>query len=107
MGGISKDAARLSRFPGPFETRPWLLRRRAQREVKRRTRIEPPLRPHATMVAMHDALHGCQADPRSLELALGVEALEGAEQPGRVGHVEAGPVVFHEINRRALANLAP
>ena len=44
-------------------------------------------------MAMHDALYGGQPDANAGEFILSVQALEGLEQPVRVGHIEAGTVI--------------
>src|SRR5205814_9086977 len=49
--------------------------------------------PDLAVVPAEDALHDREADARAGKLALVVQALEGAEQPVRVGHVEAHSVV--------------
>ena len=43
-----------------------------------------------------DPLHAGQADAGAGELGVDVQPLERLEQPGRIGGIEAGPVVPHE-----------
>jgi hypothetical protein len=62
-------------------------------------RFGPDLAP----VAMDDALYGRETDAGAFELGRAVEPLEGAEELAGVGHVEAGPVVAHEVRTLALA----
>src|SRR3954467_2291057 len=59
--------------------------------------------PDLPTVARDDAADGGQADAGAGEFAGGVEALEGPEQLGGVGHVEPGAVVAHEVHRTPLA----
>ena len=54
--------------------------------------------PHSALVAADDSLNCGQADSRSGELTVAVQALEGAEQTVYIGHVEAGAVVAHEVD---------
>ena len=50
-------------------------------------------------MADHDPLHGRQADAGAFEVVRRVQALEGAEQLVRVGHVEARAVVARRRTR--------
>src|SRR2546425_804239 len=60
------------------------------------------LGPAAPAVATDDALRDRQAHARALELVAAVHALEGAEEPLGVSHVEAGAVVPNEVDPLAL-----
>ena len=62
-----------------------------QREVERRAFAQHRFGPDAALVARDDAPHRGQPDAGAREFRLGVQALEGAEQLARVGHVEARP----------------
>ena len=53
------------------------------------------LGPDVAAVAAHDALHRRQADAGAGEVVGAVQALEDAEQPVGIAHVEAGAVVAH------------
>src|SRR5688500_1210337 len=75
--------------------------RPAQREREGSPLPHHALRPHPSAQPVDDALHRRQPDAGPRELAGEVEALERPEQPVRVGHVETGAVVAHEIRRLA------
>src|SRR5258707_5329754 len=64
-----------------------------QREEERRPLAHLALGPHAAAVAVHNALHGGQADAGAGEFGLPVQPLKRAKEPVGVGHVEAGAVV--------------
>src|SRR5438552_10434343 len=68
-----------------------------QREVKGRPLVGHAARPDPSAVARGDPGDGREAHPGAGEVALGVQALEYAEQLVAVGHVEAGAVVAHEV----------
>jgi hypothetical protein len=46
---------------------------------------------------MNDPLYRSEADPGSGKISLGVQPLEGAEQPVNIRHVEPGAIVPDEI----------
>ena len=54
--------------------------------------------PGPAAVPVDDARHRRQPYARPLELVLPVQPLEGPEELVRVGLVEAGPVVPHEVD---------
>src|SRR5687767_719208 len=54
--------------------------------------------PYPAAVLMDNALHGGKADAVACKLGHPVQALERAEQLADEGHIEAGPVVAHEID---------
>src|SRR5439155_2532259 len=78
----------------------------SQTEVDGRAMIRGRLRPGPPAVAVNDPLHGSQANARSIELALLVQALERGKQFVGVSHIEARAVVSHEV-RLLLAVGAP
>jgi len=53
-------------------------------------------------MAANDALDRGEPDAGSLELLGGVQALKHSEELARIGHVEAGAVVAHEIGNAAI-----
>src|SRR5882672_658673 len=84
------------RFLGPV---------RLQGEIEDRAFVGPGLGPDAAAVAYDDALYAGEADARALELLRRVKALEYAEEPVRLAHVEARAVVLHVVDRRAARRL--
>src|SRR5918999_5773152 len=57
------------------------------------------LGPHHAPVALHDALDRREPYAGALEVLRRVQALERAEELGRVGHVEPDPVVANVVDR--------
>src|SRR5260370_19279559 len=55
-------------------------------------------------MAVHDALHGGQADARAGKFALVMEALECPEQATGVSGIESGAIIAHEIGRCSVAS---
>ena len=53
--------------------------------------------PDAPPVLQHDSVHGREPDAGARILGSLVHALEGREELGRVGHVEARAVVAHAV----------
>ena len=47
-------------------------------------------------MAVDDPLHNCQADPRPLELSVGVQALKRVEHLVGMAHVEARTIILDE-----------
>src|SRR5438445_8271303 len=72
------------------------MNRLPQAEEKRCPMARLGVHPDLAVVPAEDPLHDGQADARAGELALVMQALEGAEQPVRIGHVEAYAVVGDE-----------
>src|SRR5690349_19016979 len=70
-----------------------------QSEVERRAAIDLRLGPDAAAVTADDALHGHEADTRTVELLRRVQPLKDAEELRREGHVESGAVVANEVRR--------
>ena len=64
-----------------------------QREIKAGAFSHRPLGPHPPAVAVDDALDVGEPDARALELGAAVQALEDAEEPVHVAHVETYAVV--------------
>src|SRR5207249_325416 len=81
--------------------------RASQREVEGRSLSHFALRPDAAAVAMYDALHGREADPRPLEVLGGVQALKGREELAGVRGVEPHAVVPHEERGLAVSIARP
>src|SRR5258706_8989582 len=76
-----------------------------EREVEDRSFVEPGLGPDAATMAHDDALHDSEPHAGALELLRGVEALEHAEQPVRLAHVEPDAVVLHIVDGRVRGRL--
>src|SRR6185436_13505517 len=74
-----------------------------QREKERGALLHRPLGPGAAAVALDRAPHDGEADARSREFGFAVQAPERREQVFRIGALESGAVVAHEI--RGLAAL--
>src|SRR6185312_6488494 len=68
----------------------------AQREMER-CALARGLGPGPAAMAAHDALHRREADPRALEVLLGMQAVERREEALRMRGVEARPVVADEV----------
>ena len=73
-----------------------------QREAKRRALTRRRFSPDAPTMPRDDALHKCQTNAGALKLRRRMQTLERAEQLLRIGHVETGTVVAHEINQAAI-----
>src|SRR5690349_19577446 len=84
-------------LPASVMSSPLQLKEKSGAEA--RLRLDPDL----ARVPAEDALHDRQADPRPGKLALVVQALEGAEQPVCVRHVETYAVVGDEALLLAVA----
>src|SRR5262249_41451841 len=108
---MARVRSRSEAMSGPYLARqaPSAIRRSAGLPGRRDGEIEggaAPARalgPPPPAVPVDDPVDGCQPDPGPGEVALAVEALERAEQPLAVGHVEAGPVVPHVVGRAPFA----
>src|SRR5207245_2637303 len=77
-----------------------------QHEVEGGAFAHRPFRPDPAAVAVHDAPGGGQADAGPWELAGAVQALERAEQPVGIDHVETDPIVLDEDAGFAVDHLA-
>jgi hypothetical protein len=71
-----------------------------QRKVKRRPLVRLTFRPGAAAVPGDDAAHNGQADAGARKLFGPVQALEYAEAPVSIGHIEADTVVVHILMHR-------
>src|SRR5215210_7275172 len=70
-----------------------------QREVDRGAASHLPFGPHPSPVTFHDARHHRETDSRAFELFRAMQPLENSEELVGIGHVEAYPVVTHEMCR--------
>src|SRR5579859_6027451 len=70
--------------------------RLTQRKEERGALADRSLGPHATTVPGDDPLHRGEADPRAVELRLGVEALKRRKKSLRGIHIESSTVVTDE-----------
>src|SRR5688572_5616082 len=68
-------------------------------EVDRRSVVLGAFGPDTTTVARDDAVHGCEAHARPLELRSRMQALERLEQLVHVSHIEAHPVIADIVGR--------
>src|SRR5438445_13742994 len=75
-------------------------------EVEGGSLADRALGPDAPAVAVDDAAGRGQADAGAWELVPAVQALEGAEEPVGIDHVETDPVVLDEDARLAVDHLA-
>src|SRR2546422_1673359 len=89
---VGKDARRRS----PASRSP------AQGELERRPLVQAAFAPHATSVAVDDALYQGEPHPDAFELVSRVQALKYAKQPAGVPHVEARAVVPYVIDALAV-----
>src|SRR5258705_2914061 len=71
-----------------------------QGEEQRRALARRGVGPDAPAVPVHDALDRGEADTGAGIIGVGMQSMEGAEELGGIGHVEAGAVVAHEEGRR-------
>jgi hypothetical protein len=70
-------------------------------KVEGATSVDSAFGPGASTVALNDACHDGQPDPRAGELVFPMQAREGLEQRVGVGHREASAVIPHKIRRLA------
>jgi hypothetical protein len=70
-------------------------------KVEGGTSVDSAFGPGASTVALNDACHDGQPDPRAGELVFPMQAREGLEQRVGVGHREASAVIPHKIRRLA------
>src|SRR6187399_989625 len=72
--------------------------RLAQRKIERGAVIRRGLCPDPPLVVAQNALHDGEADAGTIELLLGVKALERLAQAARVAGVKAATVIPHKVN---------
>src|SRR6266571_9014541 len=77
-----------------------------QDKVERCSLSYRALSPHLTSVSVNNALHGCQSDSGSWELAHIVKTLEGAEKLIGVSHIESDAIVLHKVDVLSILALA-
>ncbi len=54
--------------------------------------------PDPAPMSLNNALHGCQSDPGSWELAYIVKTLESPEELIDVFHVESDAIILHKVD---------